>query len=138
MVDEPADTLILPSRLDRMDEARRWMTERLAPLGLNEEWLIDLELALTEAISNVIRHAYGGEEDHEVHLRLGVHGDRVTLEIRDFGLPFERGTLPPVDLDSAHDGGYGVYLMENLVDDVVRAPVSPRGTRLQLTKLRPR
>jgi serine/threonine-protein kinase RsbW len=132
-----ASKLVITSRLEAIDEARRWASTQMVEHGLPESWVIELELALTEALSNVMRHAYEGAEDQEIHLALLVDERGVRLDIRDFGVTFDFESLGPVDLENPQEGGYGVFMIESLVDDVAREPGRPRGNWLRLTKLRP-
>jgi serine/threonine-protein kinase RsbW len=131
------EQLVIDSRLESIEDARAWLRALLATSDPPEEWVIELEYALTEALSNVVLHAYRGEPGHEIRLEVHQHDDRVTVAVRDFGERFERAELPPVELDSAREGGYGVFLIESLVDEVVREQAQPHGTRLSLTKMRP-
>jgi anti-sigma regulatory factor (Ser/Thr protein kinase) len=122
-------TLTIPSRVAAIDDARRWVSGHLA--GRDEEDVWKVELALTEALSNVIRHAYGGDETREVELALRLDGDRLELEIAHEGEPFDRAGYSPPDLDAVGTGGYGLFLIEELVDEV-----DFEGTRLRMVKCR--
>jgi serine/threonine-protein kinase RsbW len=126
--------LTIPSRTTAIDEARRWVTAHLAPAGADPESIWALEMALTEALANVIEHSYGGDESQRIDLLLEVHDDRVELVIRDFGEPFDERAYRPPDLDAAPAGGYGVHLVNELMDDVERLEHEGRGTRLRLVK----
>jgi len=129
-----SDTLTIASRTTAIDDARRWASGHLAPAGASADAIWAVELALTEALANVIEHGYGGDESKRIDLSLELHFDRLELEIVDFGEPFDpAGYLPP-DLDAARAGGYGVHLIEQLMDEVDRTPVPDRGTRLRLVK----
>jgi len=133
----PPEHLVIPSRLEAIDDARRWAAAGLVEHGLPESWVVELELALTEALSNVMRHAYGGKENYEIHLTLLVDDRGVCVDIHDFGPTFDYEQLTPVNLDEPREGGYGVFMIESLVDEVAREPGKPRGNWLRLTKLRP-
>lgn len=144
MTTEPADgqrngdgdMLMIPSQLARMVDAREWVAARASAAGLDDRSLWALELAVTEALSNVIRHGYGDREDREVHLRLTVDDDKVTVIVRGFGRSFDRAAYHPEDRDPGRPGGYGVPLIEKLMDEVEWDDSPAEGTRLRLTKYR--
>lgn len=127
-----SDSLTIPSRITAIDEARRWATAHLAGASRDAVWAI--EMVLTEALSNVMRHAYAGDEEQLVELTLEVCDEQVVLEIVDLGEPFDPRRYTPPDLDASPTGGYGVHLIGELMDEVDRAPAGDRGTRLRLVK----
>ena len=129
-------TLVIQSRLDAVADARRWATERIRAARLGEAVIFSVELALSEALTNVIRHAYGGDENQEVRLSLVIDDEKLSLTIRDFGKKFDPISYIPPDLDVPAEGGYGVYLIHELMDQVIYDTSLPEGTRLSLIKYR--
>ena len=127
---------MLPSSVERIDDARRWLSERLRAGGFGDNAVWALELALTEAVSNVIRHSYDDEPNHEVHLSLELDGDKATLEVLDFGRGFDPATVTRRDLGEPGPGGYGLHLLDEVLDEVERESSPGRGTRLRLVKYR--
>jgi serine/threonine-protein kinase RsbW len=108
--------------------------------GFSEDAVADLKLALTEACSNSVRHAYD-HDDGQVHLGFTLHRDRVTIEIRDEGAGFHeddedcpecRG-MPEIKLS---EGGMGISIIRAVVDDFDLRHPADGGTVLVLTKLR--
>jgi serine/threonine-protein kinase RsbW len=84
-----------------------------------------LELCTVEAVSNAIRHAYGGEQGHTVSVRLRLEPDRIEVRVRDEGrpLPEERRTprrpdYDPGNLESIPEGGWGLFLIHQMMDRV--------------------
>jgi serine/threonine-protein kinase RsbW len=121
----------LASRLEAIDDARRWAAGHARAAGLDDEETWALELALTEALANVVRHAYAGRPDGRIELGLHVDDDRTELTIRDWGTAFDPSTYDVPDLATPRAGGYGLHLMRELVDEIV-ADVSGEGTLLRL------
>ncbi len=83
-----------------------------------EEQVYQLQLAVSELATNIIRHAYGGQEIGAVELRAHGDGSAVTLDFYDTGKTFERKTPTLPDLDSLAEGGYGSYIIQQSVDQV--------------------
>ena len=130
------DSFSLASRVEEIDGARLWLTARMkaAEYGADDVWA--LELALTEALANVIRHAYAGDPTQRIDLELEVSADRTTVTITDSGAPFDPHDYEPAPLDTPRSGGYGVHLMREVMDEVAAGASPEGGTQLRLTKYR--
>lgn len=131
-----SETYALPTRTTAIDGARRWASEHARQAQVSADAIFELELAMTEALSNVIRHAYGGDEGQRVDLRLLIDEHRVELSLRDRGVPFDTAAYVPPDLDAPGAGGYGVRLIAELVDEVHRDTPPDGGNVLRLVKYR--
>jgi serine/threonine-protein kinase RsbW len=136
MADRVSDKLTLPAQLERIDDARRWATGRGRQAAVDEETIQDLEVAMTEALSNTIRHGYGPDSQHSIELSLEIDRDRISLSILDRGEPFDPAARREIDFDRGQEGGYGLYLMEQLTDEVSRTPREDGGTLVTLVKYR--
>jgi len=108
--------------------------------GYSEDAVADLKLALTEACSNSVRHAYD-HDDGQVHLEFTVNADCVTVLIRDEGGGFheddedcaECGGIPEIQLA---EGGMGISIIRAVVDGFDLRKPDEGGTVLVLTKNR--
>jgi phosphoserine phosphatase RsbU/P len=85
---------------------------------LDEEGLSQLELAVTEAASNIMRHAYHGRTDQRIQLTADAFTDRVCLRLWHRGTAFDPATVQPPVFDGSRDGGFGVYIIAHCVDEV--------------------
>lgn len=77
-----------------------------------------LELAIDEAASNVMRHAYAGRLDGWIHLIAEAYEDRISVRLFHRGKPFDPEKVRPPSFDGTRDGGFGVYLIARSVDEV--------------------
>src|SRR3954452_20364269 len=85
---------------------------RVEPLG--EEVLGDLKLALTEACTNSVRHAYAGGEG-TVEITYELYPDRLVVEVADEGEGFApSGVGAKLDGDELAEGGLGIAIIEAL------------------------
>lgn len=130
------ENLVIPSRLDRVPDARQWLTEHARTAGFGEGAILDLGLVLSEALTNVVEHAYGGADDQEIRLSLLIDDEKLCLTIRDFGKKFDLANYTPPDLDVPSEGGYGVFLIHELMDEVTYDTSLPTGTKLTLIRYR--
>jgi serine/threonine-protein kinase RsbW len=118
--------LNLPREVDSVPAVRRLLRCALSVLGVDRQTGQDLEIALTEACGNVVKHAEGAEK-FEVHL--DVAGDHCAIDVVDNGAGFE----PPAPAapgagdtpDPEHERGRGLFLIRALSDSV-RMDASPR------------
>jgi anti-sigma regulatory factor (Ser/Thr protein kinase) len=85
---------------------------------LDEESLSKLELAVTEAASNVMRHAYHGRADQIIHLVADAFVDRVVIQLFHHGTAFDPNVVQPPAFDGSREGGFGVYIIAHSVDEV--------------------
>ncbi|MDX6731083.1 MAG: serine/threonine-protein kinase RsbW [Baekduia sp.] len=128
------DTLTIASRFECIDEARRWVAERVRSAGYGDDPVGEIELALTEALANVIEHGYGGDGSGEIAVTVVAGGDSLAVRVRDWGHGADEVGFERRDLDDPGEGGYGVYMMEQLMDDVTREAQPDGGTLLTMIK----
>ena len=112
---------------------------RLALSGLpqlrpvSEETLGDLKLAVTEACSNSVRHAYRDGRAGAVQVVYEVHADRLVVEVRDDGQGFT--VAEGVRDESLAEGGLGIAIIRELADELELGPAeSGKGSRLRFVK----
>ena len=102
------------------------LAEWLDGLGIPDELNMPINLALEEAVSNVMLYAYPGRKDGKVFVEymrcLTKDGERMVFTISDSGIPFDPTATPEVDITlSAEEraiGGLGIHLVKQLMDDI--------------------
>jgi serine/threonine-protein kinase RsbW len=130
------DTFEMPTDVAAIDAARRWASGHARSAAVDDVAISEVELAMTEALANVICHSYEGRPDEQLQLSLDIDESRLALGIRDCGLPFDADRYRPPDLDEPAEGGYGVFLIEQLMDEVSRRPLHDGGTLVELIHYR--
>lgn len=133
-----SDTLSLPSQLNEIQRARSWARGHAQAAGFGDVDAWAVELALAEALSNVIRHGYEGDPGQRIDLSIEVDVDTFCVCVQDYGRTFDPHEIVPPDFEAPGPGGYGLHLIEELMDEVKRDTSSGRGTVLRLVKHRPR
>lgn len=118
----PALVLRVPSRTEFLAVIRD-VTRRMAELaGFDVSQAEQLALAVDEASTNVIEHAYGGAQDRAFELRFSDAGPELRIDIVDDGRTVDPRSVPTVDLDryasERRTGGLGVHLMGRIMDSV--------------------
>ena len=84
----------------------------------DENLLPQLELALTEAASNIVLHGFDGRQDQPIGMTVEVQDDRVGLTLRYPGTPFDPEAAPPPVFDGSRESGFGLYIIGKCVNDV--------------------
>jgi serine/threonine-protein kinase RsbW len=101
---------------------------------LSDETLGDLKLAVTEACSNSIRHAYG-DRDGSVEVVYELHPDRLVVEVCDDGPGFSVPEPTLMGEDGLNEGGLGIAIIRELADELELGPGdSGQGSRLRFVK----
>ncbi len=81
-----------------------------------------IALAVDEATTNVVQHAYAGEQDHEIEVHFDPEGDSLEIVIFHDGKPLESMPVPEFDLDELvaehKTGGLGLTIMREMMDKV--------------------
>ncbi len=118
----PALVLRVPSRTEYL-AAIRDVTRRMAQVaGFDGAQADQLALAVDEASTNVIEHAYRGAPDRRIELRFHERGDELRVEVVDDGEAVDPRAVPQVDLrryaSERRTGGLGMHLMGRIMDTV--------------------
>ena len=128
--------LVIQSIPDELRLARGWLSDHARASGFSDREVRDLALAVSEACANVIEHAYRGEPNHPIDLHLTIDETKLLLLVHDLGVPFNVRDYRPPDLDVPQEGGYGVFIIRNLMDEVDYDVSDGTGTTLRLVKYR--
>jgi serine/threonine-protein kinase RsbW len=111
---------------------------RLALAGIShlrempDETLHDLKLALTEACTNSVRHAYEAESDGTVHIVYEVGEEDISIEVLDEGEGFVLDEAE--ESDHLSESGLGIAIIRSLADELEIEPGEGRGSRLRFVK----
>jgi serine/threonine-protein kinase RsbW len=130
-------TLTIPAKAEYITLGRLALTgiARLRPEPLSQEVLGDLKLALTEACTNSVRHAYA-DGDGQVEILYELHDDRLVVEVSDEGEGFEprAETESTADQEDLTEGGLGIAIIEALSDEFEIREGARGGSRLRFVK----
>jgi serine/threonine-protein kinase RsbW len=124
-------SLALPREELSVPVVRRVLKSSMQALGVEQAVVHDIEVALSEAVTNVLDHAAKGEE-YEVSA--GIDGDVCVIEIIDSGSGFDASDLGHGDADPGAEEGRGIQIMRALVDTVTFRNVPTVGTVVHLEK----
>ncbi len=111
----------MPARLEDLYKARHFVRECCKNdtfHQLTEENLLSLELAVHEAIANIIRHAYQNRPDRRIVIEIQTLENQIMVYLNHWGVPFFPTSVPLPILDGTAENGFGLYLMAQCVDSV--------------------
>jgi anti-anti-sigma factor len=100
--------------------------------GTDDEALSRVELAVQEAATNILRHAYRGDHTGAIRMELTAGPDALDLRLLHEGADFDPTAVPPPAFDGSRAGGFGVYLIHQCMDHVcyIHGETGRRGVRL--------
>lgn len=126
--------LRLPARAEYIALARLALTGIADIIELPEELLADLKLALTEAVSNSIRHAYT-DDGGFVSIAYELSAGALALEVVDDGKGFDPDHPTPLEGEELTEGGLGIAIIRTVADEFeLQSQPGSRGSRLRFVK----
>lgn len=130
-VELKSDPKLLP---DVREQLRAWTAAR----GWSEQQIGEIVLAVDEALSNVIRHGYGGPCSERILLNVATRGEgadeTLEIEIRDFTRRVDLSKICGRDLDDVKPGGLGVHLIRAMMESAEYSHAPGGGMRLVMRK----
>ena len=123
--------LSLPTDAMTVPVARHILRSSMREVGVDEDCLISIEVALSEACTNVLKHADPGDE-YEVVLDLDA--EKAVIRVKDTGTGFDFESLEGGDAPDTSEQGRGVEMMKALVDRVQFTSIPESGTIVHLEK----
>lgn len=126
-------SLCLPRDEESVPVVRHICRDALAELGVVRDCVGDVELAVTEACTNVLKHAAGTGDEYEV--TVVVAEDDCVIRVIDSGAGFDHEAVDRENaVEHGAESGRGVFLMAALVDDLKFTSKPEVGTVVHLEK----
>ena len=130
--------LRIPAKAEYIALSRLALTGLSELTAMEDATLADLKLALTEAVSNSIRHAYDGGDGY-VEVAYELTGTTLGIEVVDDGAGFDPRRPPVLEGDELTEGGLGIAIIRTIADEFeIESQPGERGSRIRFRKrLRP-
>lgn len=110
-----------PARFDHLRAISVFVMDAIKESPFDERQRYAIDLAVDEACSNVIDHAYGGEDRGEIRILLDLNDKGLKITIQDDGAPFEPEDVAEPDLisplETRCERGLGVFLIRKIMDE---------------------
>ena len=115
--------LTVGSSTNNLSAIREFTEKAAAESGFGKEDIGKIILAVDEACTNIIKHAYNYSEKGTITLNIKMQNSKFSISISDEGNSFNPELIPEPDIKEYHAqkrvGGLGMFLMKKLMDDVV-------------------
>ena len=126
--------LTIPARPEYITLGRLALTALAGVRPVSDETLHDLKLALTEACTNSVKHAYDEGGEGTVDILYELQPDRLAVEVGDAGAGFEPRVSNGVNGEDLSEGGLGIEIIRAVTDEVEIEPREGGGSRLRFVK----
>ena len=114
--------LTLHNDIEEIPRLQAFMQSIAEEAGLGHALAMSLNLALEEAVSNVMLYAYPPDTDGQVYVKATLGNDRLVFQVSDKGIPFDPTVAADPDLEVGVEdrpiGGLGIYLVKHIMDEV--------------------
>ncbi len=107
--------------------------------GMGDEEIADLKVAVSEACTNAVLHAYSLTDDHSrrtIEVAIDLWDGFIEVDVSDRGGGVRRQDVKPGPGLETEEGGFGLYLIGSLMDKVEIVGDQSQGTRLRFSKRR--
>ena len=126
--------LTIPARPEYITLGRLALTALAGVRPVSDEALHDLKLALTEACTNSVKHAYEEGGEGTVDILYELQPDRLAVEVGDAGAGFELQESDGANGEELSEGGLGIAIIRAVTDEVEIEPREGGGSRLRFVK----
>lgn len=107
---------------EHLAEVRNFVAKYASEFGFKKQDVADIRLAVDEAYTNIIKHAYKNDKHKSVDIELGYNSNEFWVSLLDTGNAFDPTNYSKPDvrkkIKEKKRGGVGVYLIRKLMDDV--------------------
>ncbi|MFZ1083169.1 MAG: ATP-binding protein [Candidatus Kryptoniota bacterium] len=121
-LDKINESRIFKSTTTALSDVREFINQRTIDFGFGDREVSEITLAVDEACTNVIKHAYKGNPETEFEIKIIASGIEFEIVVRDWGDSFDPENVPVPDIKEKikkhRAGGLGIFLMRKLMDTV--------------------
>lgn len=115
-------TLSVEASTEHLAKVRDFVAAHAESIGLSQKDISEIRLAVDEAYTNIIKHAYKNSPTEKVSIEIGSDAKKLWISLMDEGKSFDPNTYSEPDLmqriKEKKRGGMGVYLIKKVMDQV--------------------
>lgn len=140
MTNKDSLKLTLPNELSYLPSAQNFVLDAARRFGFSEPELMNVEVGIEEAVTNVMKHAYDVEENSHFDIICEKLPAGIRIIIKERGIPFDPKQIATyhsgAHLEEASTSGLGTYLMQRMMDEVSFRNLGSEGKETHLVKYR--
>ncbi len=114
--------LIISSSTNNLAEVRSFVEHRGTAVGLDKKVISHISLAVDEACTNIIKHAYNNSVKEKIKIKIKTANNKFSITITDNGHHFDPSIIEEPNVAKSQKmkkgGGLGMFLMKKLMDEV--------------------
>ncbi|MDO8549226.1 MAG: ATP-binding protein [Ignavibacteria bacterium] len=130
--------LKVKSRTENLSKIREFIQDFASLAGFSQGTIDNMMLAVEEACTNIIKHAYKSYPDGEIIIKIKYEEKKLIITIIDYGKAFQPESIPEPNIQEYYRqhrvGGLGMYLMKTLMDDVKYISIPGKYNQVLLSK----
>lgn len=130
--------IVVKSTTDNLALIREFTKSSAEEIGFSDEVAGKIVLAVDEACTNIIKHAYKYSPNGDIYISIKLDDSRFTISITDEGKHFDPNKIPEPDLQEYYKqkrvGGLGMFLMKKLMDEVKYSTITGNKNQVVLVK----
>lgn len=115
-------TATFPARFDSLAKIGKFIEQATIQAGFDDSNTYAVQLAVDEACSNIIEHAYGGESRGDIQCTYRIENNRLIIALRDKGRPFDPEKIQEPNfgapIEELKPRGAGLFLIRKLMDEI--------------------
>ncbi len=127
--------LTLPNEMPYLGLAQSFVREAAIRFGFGGASLSEIEVAVEEGVTNVMKHGYDAEESRSFDILCERLPDGIRIIIHETGMPFDPSRIP--EYQPGESAGMGVFLMKTMMNDCSFHNLGPLGQETHLIKYLP-
>jgi len=130
--------IIVKSSTENLIQIRKFTESVAQESGFSEDEIGKIILAVDEACTNIIKHAYKYSPEGEIKIIITFDGNKLVISIIDHGNHFDPNVIPEPDIKEYYkqkkSGGLGMFLIKKLMDEVVYSTTTGNMNQVTLIK----
>lgn len=129
---------VFSARFENLAQIRKFVVHAAQEAGFHEKDVYAVELAVDEACTNIIEHAYGGEGRGDIECVCEIIEGELMITLKDRGKAFEPHGIPEPDfsvgIENLRPRGAGLYIMRKMMDEIEFSTDEQGRNVLKMTK----
>jgi serine/threonine-protein kinase RsbW len=113
---------VFPGRYENLEKICDLVTDQATQAGFDDSAVYAIQTAVDEACSNIIEHAYQGEDRGDIEVAISSDTNCLTIQLIDKGRPFDPASIREPDiqasLEERENHGLGLFFMQKLMDHI--------------------